>query len=221
MLTVSDNHIVLGGGGGGGGGGAGDVVGAASSTDNAVVRFDGTTGKLVQNSVVTVADDGAMAIRCGQASGGLVVGADNGGTSVTPSTIKLGRITCPSYSNGLNIMAFSVQSTEDDDFVHLGGTISSAAVAPTTLRFATASIRGVGGSAAVRMTINSAGDVGVGITTPTAKVDVNSDVLRLRTAKTPESSSAVGNQGAICWDASYMYVCVAENTWKRSALTTW
>lgn len=36
--------------------GTGDVVGPASSVDNAVVRFDGTTGKLVQNSAVTIAD---------------------------------------------------------------------------------------------------------------------------------------------------------------------
>lgn len=36
--------------------GTGDVVGPASSTDNAVVRFDTTTGKLIQNSVVTIAD---------------------------------------------------------------------------------------------------------------------------------------------------------------------
>jgi hypothetical protein len=39
-----------------GGGGSGDVVGPASATDNALVRFDSTTGKLIQNSVVTVAD---------------------------------------------------------------------------------------------------------------------------------------------------------------------
>ena len=32
------------------------MVGAGTATDNAVVRFDGTTGKLVQNSVVTIAD---------------------------------------------------------------------------------------------------------------------------------------------------------------------
>lgn len=54
MLTVSDNHIVLGGGGGGGG----DVVGAASSTDNAIARFDGATGKLLQNSALTIGDTG-------------------------------------------------------------------------------------------------------------------------------------------------------------------
>ena len=37
-------------------GGSGDVVGPASATDNALVRFDSTTGKLIQNSVVIVAD---------------------------------------------------------------------------------------------------------------------------------------------------------------------
>jgi len=40
--------------------GAGDVSGPASATDNAITRFDGTTGKIVQNSLVTVADDGAI-----------------------------------------------------------------------------------------------------------------------------------------------------------------
>lgn len=36
--------------------GAGDVVGPASATDNAVARFDTTTGKLVQNSGVLIDD---------------------------------------------------------------------------------------------------------------------------------------------------------------------
>lgn len=36
-----------------GGGGSGDVVGPASSTDNAVALFDGTTGKLLKNSDIT------------------------------------------------------------------------------------------------------------------------------------------------------------------------
>jgi len=39
----------------------GDVVGPASATDNAIARFDTTTGKLIQNSVVTVSDTGAIA----------------------------------------------------------------------------------------------------------------------------------------------------------------
>ena len=41
--------------------GGGNVVGPASSTDNAVARFDATTGKLLQNSAVTVSDAAAVA----------------------------------------------------------------------------------------------------------------------------------------------------------------
>lgn len=41
---------------GGGGGGSGDVVGPGASTDNAIVRFNGTGGTSVQNSAVTIAD---------------------------------------------------------------------------------------------------------------------------------------------------------------------
>jgi hypothetical protein len=37
----------------------GDVIGPASATDNAIARFDTTTGKLIQNSVVTIGDTGA------------------------------------------------------------------------------------------------------------------------------------------------------------------
>lgn len=39
---------------------AGWVVGPASSTDNAVARYDLATGKLIQNSLVTVSDTGAI-----------------------------------------------------------------------------------------------------------------------------------------------------------------
>ena len=45
---------------GGGGGGAGDLVGPASATDNAIPRFDTTTGKLVQDSNVLISDADAM-----------------------------------------------------------------------------------------------------------------------------------------------------------------
>jgi hypothetical protein len=40
----------------------GDVVGPASATDNALVRFDLTTGKLVQNSGTTLSDTGTLAM---------------------------------------------------------------------------------------------------------------------------------------------------------------
>ena len=45
----------------GGGSGSGDVVGPSSATDNALVRFDGTTGKLIQNGLITSDDAGNVA----------------------------------------------------------------------------------------------------------------------------------------------------------------
>jgi hypothetical protein len=65
------------------------------------------------------------------------------------------------------------------------------------------------------------GNVGLATTSPTAKLDINADTIRLRTAKTPASASDTGNTGDICWDADYLYVCTATNTWKRAALSTW
>jgi len=66
-----------------------------------------------------------------------------------------------------------------------------------------------------------AGNVGIGTLSPTAKLDVSSDVIRLRTSKTPASASAAGNAGDIAWDSNYIYVCVATNTWTRAAINTW
>jgi hypothetical protein len=37
----------------------------------------------------------------------------------------------------------------------------------------------------------------------------------------PASATATGTLGEIRIDASYIYVCTATNTWKRSAITTW
>ena len=74
---------------------------------------------------------------------------------------------------------------------------------------------------AERMRIDSSGNVGIGTSSPTAKLDVDADTVRVRTAKTPASATAAGNAGDICWDSSYVYVCVATNTWKRAAIATW
>ena len=46
--------------------GSGDVAGPDGATDNAVVRYDLTTGKLIQNSLVTIDDSGSVNIPSGQ-----------------------------------------------------------------------------------------------------------------------------------------------------------
>lgn len=45
-----------------GGGGSGNVNGPASATDNAIARWDGSTGKLLQNSGATISDAGIFTL---------------------------------------------------------------------------------------------------------------------------------------------------------------
>lgn len=65
------------------------------------------------------------------------------------------------------------------------------------------------------------GDLGVGTSDPTEKLDINSNNIRIRTAKTPATSTEDCNQGEISWDNSYTYICIADDTWHRSAHATW
>ena len=74
---------------------------------------------------------------------------------------------------------------------------------------------------ATGFTIDSASNVGIGTSSPTAKLHISSNVIRLDTSKTPSSATDIGNQGDICWDSNYIYVCVATNTWKRVAIASW
>jgi len=63
-------------------GGSGDVVGPASSTDNAIARFDSTTGKIIQNSVVTIADTTGNVAGVGALSTtGVISAVISGGTT--------------------------------------------------------------------------------------------------------------------------------------------
>lgn len=78
---------------GGGSGGSGDVVGPASATDNAVVRFDGTTGKLIQGSGVTISDSAVMA-------GCSISGSTNTITNVSLSTGVTGNLPVGNLNSG-------------------------------------------------------------------------------------------------------------------------
>jgi hypothetical protein len=71
--------------------------------------------------------------------------------------------------------------------------------------------------------IDSSGRLLVGTSSDSggALLQVNGDRIRIGTAKTPASATATGTTGEIAWDANYIYVCTATNTWKRTAIATW
>ncbi|KKN74071.1 hypothetical protein LCGC14_0394110 [marine sediment metagenome] len=39
--------------------------------------------------------------------------------------------------------------------------------------------------------------------------------------RTPSSATDSGNQGDWTYDSSYLYLCTADNTWRRIAHSTW
>jgi|9_EtaG_2_1085328.scaffolds.fasta_scaffold06283_2 hypothetical protein len=74
---------------------SGDVTGPGSSTDNAIVRFDGTTGKIIQNTSVTTITDAGNIVTEGSVSGastlaGISLAMGNNENEFTVS--RLGRV---------------------------------------------------------------------------------------------------------------------------------
>ena len=79
-----------------------------------------------------------------------------------------------------------------------------------------------------RVFIANDGKVGIATSSPTARLDIDSDKIRLRTSKTiTYGQTAGGNNidagdvGDICWDANYIYVRVSDSNWRRVATSTW
>jgi len=50
---------------------------------------------------------------------------------------------------------------------------------------------------------------------------VTAPQLRVSLSNAPASATATGSSGQIRWDANYIYVCTATDTWKRVAIATW
>jgi hypothetical protein len=90
--------------------GDGDVDGPASSTDNAVARFDGTTGKVIQNSLVTVSDTGAVAGVTTLAASGAV-------------TLSGGTANGVAYLNGSKVLTSGTGLVFDGSNLTLGSAI--------------------------------------------------------------------------------------------------
>lgn len=82
-----------------------------------------------------------------------------------------------------------------------------------------------------QVTITDDGDGSVTISLPQninngasptfAGITLSGDNIKINTAKTPASAIDTGTTGTICWDSSYIYVCVSTNTWVRATLNTW
>ena len=115
VLTAGSGITITDGGAGGSltitaaGGGSGDVVGPASATDNAIARFDLTTGKLIQNSGVTIDDSNNVTV-----AGRIIV--TGGTTSLTDATLGNAAVgSFPYYDGGGNSAVYAMFGHKDLD----------------------------------------------------------------------------------------------------------
>ena len=127
----------------------GAVTGPTSSTDNAVCRYDGTTGKVVQNSNATMDDGGNLSLSGNLKVGGVIQGSAQstvvtmvpwlGSTSATGSTglvgLKFGGSGSNVRTGGVNVYGLTMAmynqasgtASNFDHFVDRSGTVGSGA----------------------------------------------------------------------------------------------
>jgi hypothetical protein len=97
----------------------GDVAGPASSTDNAIARFDGTTGKVIQNSLVTVDDSGNVgAVGLTLTNALSVANGGTGSNTLTLNNVLLG--------NGTSALQMVAPGTSGNVLTSNGTTWTSA-----------------------------------------------------------------------------------------------
>jgi len=125
------------------------------------------------------------------------------------------------YNSGANILLYGDTHPQASGMLLRRGTVSALRMSGPTGDLEFYNAGATVGMTWVASALSNAGAIGVGTNTPTAQVDLSSNTIRVRTAKTPASAAATGNAGDICWDTGYIYVCTATNTWKRAAIATW
>lgn len=129
------------------GAGTGDVVGPASATDNAIARYDATTGKIIQDSSVWISDAGYLGIGTNAPAYLLDMYAASGS--------QYARLTSGAISTVL--MASTVTSR---------GYVGTLSNHPFTIRT----------NATDRVSVDASGNVGIGTTSPGELLEVAGNI---------------------------------------------
>lgn len=117
------------------GSGTGDVLGPLSSTDNALVRFDSTTGKLIQNGVITEDDSGRLS--------GILAEQFADGTAETVAAGKLWyNASTGSWNAGMG--GGNITQQIGEEFFRYGKASSAITASPLQLVYKTGVVGGSG-----------------------------------------------------------------------------
>jgi hypothetical protein len=169
----------------------GDVFGPASATDNAVARFDSTTGKLIQNSVVTISDTGATT--------GITTLAAS--TSVTTPIVQASNSAGLSLKNASGTTQMSVGAGGGDNMsinvsTNLNGTNAQIDISPTGTGHVHIKPSGIGSVEVAPTNVGTIDNMTIGATTPK-----NASVVDLSVTGTLSFDAAQGTAGQVLTSA--------------------
>jgi len=210
---------------------------------NAVLLNSNSTGRVEINAlnmqdsqlnvrVQTAARVGVAVRGAASQTGNLQEWQNSSGTVLT-SVDSGGRITVP--EGAFNDVSLRLGSAANGFSVQSNGiwiTASSQSVAYLTgSRFSIRQSSPISWSSNASV-INNNGDTGIArnvagvleVNNGTAGTFRDLIVRNLRMSAptlVPASASATGSEGQVAWDADYIYICTATDTWKRVAIATW
>ena len=169
----------------------GDVFGPASATDNAVARFDSTTGKLIQNSVVTISDTGATT--------GITTLAAS--TSITTPIVQASNSAGLSLKNASGTTQMSVGAGGGDNMsinvsTNLNGTNAQIDISPTGTGHVHIKPSGTGSVEVAPTNVGTIDNMNIGATTPK-----NASVVDLSVTGTLSFDAAQGTAGQVLTSA--------------------
>ena len=167
------------------------VVGPGSSTDNAIARFDGTTGKLIQNSVTTIDDTGA-------ATGFTTFSAS---TSVTTPTVQASNSAGLSLKNAsgttqINMGAGGGDNVSVNVSTNLNGTNAQIDISPTGTGHVHVKPSGTGSIEIAPTNVGTIDNMTIGATAPK-----NGSFVDLSVTGTTSFDGAQGTAGQVLTSA--------------------
>lgn len=208
----------------------GYVLGPASSTNNNIAVFDGTTGKLIKDGGSTIATLTASL------KNNLLDGINH--LDTTTGTVQRGDLitgqgTTPKWTRlakGTANQVLSMNGTGTDivwaaPYSHPAvGSLSNAVDTVTTL----SSIKIIGGDNPLTLSNNHivgyeyrtlAAGTNVSITAASnGTITINNTYSYTEWVAAPSSKTATGTVGQKAYDANYLYICTATDTWCRVPL---